>query len=542
MLRSGLYLRGGATVKEMFDIFFAAWYIYCVGKAFGKTARDKPVRSRSAACRAPSAEHGTLFCLEGNMDTYVSPLCERYASEKMKHIFSPDFKFTTWRRLWIALAEAEKELGIDITDEQIAEMKAHVSDIDYAYAAEREKEVRHDVMAHVLTFGKACPKAKPIIHLGATSCYVGDNTDVIQMREGLLQIRSLLLTAIKCVADFAMKHKDLPTLAYTHYQPAQPTTVGKRASLWLHDLVLDFYDLEYRISSLKLLGCKGTTGTAASFLELFGGDREKVKKLDALIAEKMGFSAIYPVSGQTYSRKVDYNVLSVLCSIAQSATKFSNDIRLLSNLKEAEEPFESKQIGSSAMAYKRNPMRSERMASLSRYVITDSLNPAITAATQWFERTLDDSANKRISVPEAFLAVDAVLSLYINVISGLKLYPKIIERNLNRELPFMATENILMYCVKEKGGDRQELHEAIRKHSVAAAAVVKEQGGDNDLLGRILADPVFKLTAEELNAIMDVRQFVGCAAEQTEEFVTDVVLPLLRDNPFDENAASVIRV
>ena len=476
------------------------------------------------------------------MDSYVSPLCERYAGERMKHIFSPDFKFTTWRKLWIALAEAEKELGIDITDEQIAEMKAHVNDIDYAYAAAREKEVRHDVMAHVLTFGKACPKAKPIIHLGATSCYVGDNTDIIQMKEGLLQIRSLLLTAIKSVADFAERYKDLPTLAYTHYQPAQPTTVGKRASLWLHDLVLDFKDLEYRLSELKLLGCKGTTGTAASFMELFGGDRTKVKKLDALIAEKMGFDSTYPVSGQTYSRKVDYNVLTVLCSIAQSATKFSNDIRLLSNLKEVEEPFESKQIGSSAMAYKRNPMRSERMASLSRYVITDSLNPAVTAATQWFERTLDDSANKRIAVPEAFLAVDAVLSLYINVISGLKLYPKIIERNLNRELPFMATENILMYCVKEKGGDRQELHEAIRRHSVAAAAVVKEQGGENDLLDRILGDPVFKLTKEELDAIMDVRQFVGCAAQQTEEFIREVVRPLLAANPYDDHAAAQINV
>ena len=476
------------------------------------------------------------------MDSYVSPLCERYASEKMKHIFSPDFKFTTWRRLWIALAEAEKELGIDIADEQIDEMKAHVSDIDYAYAAEREKEVRHDVMAHVLTFGKACPKAKPIIHLGATSCYVGDNTDIIQMKEGLLQIRSLLLTAMEKTADFAEKHKDLPTLAFTHYQPAQPTTVGKRATLWLHDLVMDLNDLEYRLGALKLLGCKGTTGTAASFLELFGGDREKVKKLDSLIAGKMGFEATYPVSGQTYSRKVDYNVLSVLCSIAQSATKFSNDIRLLSNLKEAEEPFESKQIGSSAMAYKRNPMRSERMASLSRYVIMNSLNPAVTAATQWFERTLDDSANKRISVPEAFLAVDAVLSLYINVISGLKLYPKMIERDLNRELPFMATENILMYCVKEKGGDRQELHEAIRKHSVAAAAVVKEQGGDNDLLARILSDPLFKLTKAELDAILDVRQFVGCAPEQTEEFVSGVVRPLLAARSYDARSASEIRV
>lgn len=476
------------------------------------------------------------------MQSYVSPLCERYSSDTMKHIFSADFKFTTWRKLWIALAEAEKELGITITDEQIAEMRAHVSDIDYDYAAEREKEVRHDVMAHVLTFGKACPKAKPIIHLGATSCYVGDNTDIIQMKEGLLQVRSLLLQVMSAVADFAMKNRTLATLAYTHYQPAQPTTVGKRASLWLHDLVLDFNDLEYRLGSLKLLGCKGTTGTAASFLELFGGDHEKVKKLDALIAEKCGFEATYPVSGQTYSRKVDYNILSLLCSIAQSATKFSNDIRLLSNLKEVEEPFESKQIGSSAMAYKRNPMRSERMASLARYVITDSLNPAFTAATQWFERTLDDSANKRISVPEAFLAVDAILSLYLNIISGLKLYPKIIERNLNRELPFMATENILMYCVKEKGGDRQELHEAIRRHSVAAAAVVKEEGGENDLLERILADPAFKLTRKELDSIMDVRQFVGRSAEQTEEFVRGVVEPILAANPVTDGKAAAINV
>lgn len=476
------------------------------------------------------------------MQSYVSPLCERYSSDTMKHIFSADFKFTTWRKLWIALAEAEKELGIAITDEQIAEMRAHVSDIDYDYAAEREKEVRHDVMAHVLTFGKACPKAKPIIHLGATSCYVGDNTDIIQMKEGLLQVRSLLLQVMSAVADFAMKNRTLATLAYTHYQPAQPTTVGKRASLWLHDLVLDFNDLEYRLGSLKLLGCKGTTGTAASFLELFGGDHAKVKKLDALIAEKCGFEATYPVSGQTYSRKVDYNILSLLCSIAQSATKFSNDIRLLSNLKEVEEPFESKQIGSSAMAYKRNPMRSERMASLARYVITDSLNPAFTAATQWFERTLDDSANKRISVPEAFLAVDAILSLYLNIISGLKLYPKIIERNLNRELPFMATENILMYCVKEKGGDRQELHEAIRRHSVAAAAVVKEEGGENDLLERILADPAFKLTRKELDSIMDVRQFVGRSAEQTEEFVRGVVEPILAANPVTDGKAAAINV
>lgn len=476
------------------------------------------------------------------MNSYVSPLCERYASDTMKHIFSPDFKFTTWRRLWIALAEAEQELGIPITDEQIEEMKAHVNDIDYDYAGAREKEVRHDVMAHVLTYGAVCPKAKPIIHLGATSCYVGDNTDIIQMSMGLKQIRKLLLAAIKAAADFAERCKGVATLAYTHYQPAQPTTVGKRATLWINDLVMDLHNLDYRLSTLKLLGCKGTTGTAASFMELFGGDHEKVKALDKLIALKMGFEDTYPVSGQTYSRKVDYDVLAVLCGVAQSATKFSNDIRLLSNLKEVEEPFESKQIGSSAMAYKRNPMRSERMASLSRYVICDSLNPAITAAAQWFERTLDDSANKRISVPEAFLAVDAVLSLYINIIGGLKLYPKIIERNLNRELPFMATENILMYCVKEKGGDRQELHEAIRRHSVAAAAVVKEEGGENDLLERILADPLFNLTRGELNEITDANRFTGRAERQTEEYLAEVVRPLLASADFDASSAAEISV
>ena len=476
------------------------------------------------------------------MNSYVSPLCERYASDTMKHIFSPDFKFTTWRRLWIALAEAERELGIPISAEQIDEMKAHADDIDYDYAKAREKEVRHDVMAHVLTYGAACPKAKPIIHLGATSCYVGDNTDIIQMSMGLKQIRRLLLAAIKAAADFAERYKGVATLAYTHYQPAQPTTVGKRATLWINDLVMDLNNLDYRLGTLKLLGCKGTTGTAASFMELFGGDHEKVKALDKLIARKMGFADTYPVSGQTYSRKVDYDVLAALCGIAQSATKFSNDVRLLSNLKEVEEPFESKQIGSSAMAYKRNPMRSERMASLSRYVMCDSLNPAITAATQWFERTLDDSANKRIAVPEAFLAVDAVLSLYINIIGGLKLYPKIIERNLNRELPFMATENILMYCVKEKGGDRQELHEAIRRHSVAAAAVVKEEGGENDLLDRILADPAFGLTREELDAVMDVRQFTGRAERQTEEYLAEVVRPLLASSDADASSAAEINV
>lgn len=464
------------------------------------------------------------------MDSYVSPLCERYSSKQMQHIFSPDFKFSTWRKLWIALAQSEQELGINISDEQIEEMQAHVYDIDYDFAKAREKETRHDVMAHVLTFGQACPKAKPIIHLGATSCYVGDNTDIIQMREGLMQIKKLLVTCIKATRDFADKNKSIATLAYTHFQPAQPTTVGKRSTLWLQDLIMDLENLDFQMSRLKLLGCKGTTGTAASFLELFNGNHDKVKMLDKKIAEKMGFDSTYSVSGQTYSRKVDYMVLTTLCNIAQSAHKFSNDIRLLSSLKEVEEPFESKQIGSSAMAYKRNPMRSERMASLARYVICDSLNPAITASGQWFERTLDDSANRRIAIPEAFLAVDAILSLYINIISGLKLYPKIIERNLNRELPFMATENILMYCVSVKGGDRQVLHEAIRQHSIAAAAVVKEEGGENDLLNRILADKTFNLSKAELDKIMNVDEFVGCAKEQTSEFIAEVVDSIINAN------------
>ena len=475
------------------------------------------------------------------MDQYVSPLCERYASTEMKHIFSPDFKFSTWRKLWIALAESEKELGINITQEQIDEMSAHIYDIDYEYAKEREKEVRHDVMAHVLTFGNQCPTAKPIIHLGATSCYVGDNTDIIQMKNGLLQVRKLLLATIKDVSEFALKYKDLPTLAYTHFQAAQPTTVGKRATLWLADLMSDLSNLNFQLGNLKLLGCKGTTGTAASFLELFKGDYEKVKELDKKIAHKMGFEATYAVSGQTYSRKVDYLVLSVLCSIAQSATKFSNDIRLLSHLKEVDEPFESKQIGSSAMAYKRNPMRSERIASLSRYVISDTMNPAITAATQWFERTLDDSANRRISIPEAFLAVDAILNLYINVIGGLKVYPKIIEKHLNAEIPFMATENILMYCVNNKGGDRQVLHEAIRKHSVEAARIVKEEGGENNLLDKILEDPAFDITKEELDKIVDVNQFIGCAAMQTEDYIK-VIKTILSNYEIDDTGMGTVNV
>ncbi len=464
------------------------------------------------------------------MDNYVSPLCERYAGKRMKYIFSPDFKFGTWRRLWIALAEAEKELGIPISDAQIDEMKAHIDDIDYDFAKAREREVRHDVMAHVLTYGEICPNAKPIIHLGATSCYVGDNTDVIQMKEGLIEIRRALVTCIKSVRDFAIRHKDLVTLGYTHFQAAQPTTVGKRAALWLQDLVIDLETLDFELSRIQLLGCKGTTGTAASFVELFNGDTDKVKALDLAIAKKMGFEKSIAVSGQTYTRKADYNVISVLCGIAQSAAKFSNDIRLLSHLKQAEEPFESGQIGSSAMAYKRNPMRSERIASLARYVMCDSLNPAITAATQWFERTLDDSANRRIAIPEAFLAVDAILALYNNIISGLTVYPKIIERHLKAELPFMATENILMYCVTEKGGDRQVLHEAIRRHSVAAAKVVKQEGGDNDLLSRILADKQFGLSEEELDKLLDVRSFSGMAAKQVEEYISDIVDPLLEKN------------
>lgn len=460
---------------------------------------------------------------------YENPLCTRYASDAMKRIFSNNTKFTTWRRLWIALAEAEKELGLDIRQEQIDQMKANIEPIDYALAQQFEKELRHDVMAHVHTFGAACPDAMPIIHLGATSCYVGDNTDIIQMREGLRQIRRLLLTAIRAAADFADAHKNVPTLAYTHFQAAQPTTVGKRATLWLQDLMLDLEQLDFQLSSLKLLGCKGTTGTGASFLALFDGDHEKVKRLEELIAQKMGFDAVMPVSGQTYTRKVDYNILSCLSGIAQSAAKFSNDIRLLSHLKEFDEPFEAKQIGSSAMAYKRNPMRSERIASLARYVMVDVLNPAITAATQWFERTLDDSANKRISVPEAFLAVDAILSLYINVISHGTVYPKVMEKHLREELPFMATENILMHGVK-KGGDRQELHEKIRQYSVEVAKNVKTFGRENNLLELIVADESFGVKQEDLAALTEPMQFVGRAPEQTEEFLKAYVRPLLEKN------------
>lgn len=461
-------------------------------------------------------------------EIYENPLCRRYAGREMQEIFSDDRKFSTWRRLWLALAESEKELGLDISDEQLDEMRAHIYDIDYTAAAQREREVRHDVMAHIYTFGLACPKAKPIIHLGATSCFVGDNTDVIIQRDALLRIRRLLLSAIAALADFAEKYKAQPTLAYTHFQAAQPTTVGKRAALWMQDLVMDLEHLDFVLGNLKLLGCRGTTGTAASFLELFDGDRDKVRQLEKLIAQKMGFDAVYAVSGQTYTRKADYFTLSVLSGIAQSAMKFSGDIRLMSHLKAVDEPFEAGQVGSSAMAYKRNPMRSERMTSLARYVIADALNPAMTAGTQWLERTLDDSANRRISIPEAFLAVDGILTLYINVISGLKVYPKVLEKQLREELPFMATEDILMYCVK-KGGDRQTLHEAIRQHAVDAGRAVKEQGADNDLLERIAADPVFGITREEIDELLRTDSFTGMAAEQTEDYLRDV-RRLLDDN------------
>ena len=461
---------------------------------------------------------------------YQNPLCLRYASDEMKRLFSDDMKFSTWRRLWIALAESEKELGLDITDEQISEMKANITNIDYDMAAQREHEVRHDVMAHVLTFGECCPEARPIIHLGATSCYVGDNTDIIIMRQALLRIKRMLVTCIDRLADFAEKNKDIPTLAYTHFQAAQPTTVGKRATLWINDLMCDLEQLDFQLEHLKLLGCKGTTGTGASFLELFDGDTEKVTALERLIAEKMGFESCQPVSGQTYSRKVDFYVLQVLSSIAQSATKFSNDIRLLSHLKEVDEPFAEKQIGSSAMAYKRNPMRSERMASLARFVINDLQNAAFTAAGQWFERTLDDSANRRLSLPEAFLATDGVMSLYINVISGLRVYPAVMEKHLREELPFMATENILMYCVKNKGGDRQTLHEAIRRHSVKAAEQVKLYGRPNDLLERIMADPAFSLTQEELASLTDPATFTGMAGLQTQTYLDGFVKPVLERN------------
>ncbi len=473
---------------------------------------------------------------------YENPLCGRYADEEMKRLFSDDFKFSTWRKLWLALAESEQALGLAITDEQLDELRAHLCDIDYEAAARHESEVRHDVMAHVLTYGEACPKARGILHLGATSCYVGDNTDIIRMREGLRLLRRLLVSAIAELADFAEKTKAQPTLAYTHFQAAQPTTVGKRACLWLHDLVFDLEQLDFQLAHLKLLGCKGTTGTGASFLALFGGDAEKAERLEAMIAEKMGFDACQEVSGQTYSRKTDFAVLQALSGIAQSASKFATDIRLLSHLKEVDEPFESGQIGSSAMAYKRNPMRSERICSLARYLICDVQNTAVTAASQWLERTLDDSANRRISIPEAFLCADAILNLYINVVRGLRVYPAVMEKHLREELPFLATENILMHCVEHKGGDRQTLHEAIRRHSVAAAEQVKLRGKENDLLARIAADPVFSLTAEELEALADPAGFTGMAERQCENYLKQTVRPLLEANKNEIGARAEIRV
>ena len=459
-------------------------------------------------------------------DRYTSPLSERYASKEMQYIFSQDMKFRTWRRLWIALAETEKELGLNITQEQIDELKAHADDINYDVAKAREKEVRHDVMSHVYAYGVQCPKAKGIIHLGATSCYVGDNTDIIVMTEALKLVQKKLVNVIAELSKFAEKYKDQPTLAFTHFQPAQPTTVGKRATLWTQEFMMDLEDLEYVLGTIKLLGSKGTTGTQASFLELFEGDQETIDKIDPMIAAKMGFRECYPVSGQTYSRKVDTRVVNVLAGIAASAHKMSNDIRLLQHLKEVEEPFEKSQIGSSAMAYKRNPMRSERIASLSRYVMVDALNPAITSATQWFERTLDDSANKRLSVPEGFLAIDGILDLCLNVVDGLVVYPKVIEKHMMAELPFMATENIMMDAVKA-GGDRQELHERIRELSMEAGRNVKVEGKDNNLLELIAADPAFNLTLEELQKTMDPKKYVGRAKEQTESFIAKVVNPVL---------------
>lgn len=464
-----------------------------------------------------------------NTNSYESPFCTRYASEEMQYIFSADKKFTTWRRLWVALARAEMKLGLPVTEAQVKQLEENINNIDYDMAAAREKEVRHDVMAHVYTYGQACPDAKGIIHLGATSCYVGDNTDVIIMRDALQVIRRKLINVIAQLSDFAMKYKDMPALAYTHLQPAQLTTVGKRATLWTNELLMDLKEIERRISDLQLLGSKGTTGTQASFMELFEGDTDKIKQLEKMIAEEMGFESCVPVSGQTYSRKVDSFVVNALAGIAQSCSKFSNDMRILQSFKEMEEPFEKSQIGSSAMAYKRNPMRSERITSLSRYLMVDVLNPAFTAGTQWFERTLDDSANKRISVAEAFLAADAILNIMINVTSGMVVYPKIVRKRVMAELPFMATENIMMDVVK-KGGDRQALHEKIRQYSMEAGKKVKEEGLENDLCERILADPMFMITKEEMDAIMAPENFTGRSAQQVEEFVSELVQPILEAN------------
>ena len=474
-------------------------------------------------------------------DRYQSPLSERYASKEMQYIFSPDMKFKTWRKLWIALAESEMELGLNITQEQVDELKAHADDINYDVAKEREKLVRHDVMSHVYAYGVQCPKAKGIIHLGATSCYVGDNTDIIVMTEALKLVRKKLINVINELAKFADKYKNQPTLAFTHFQPAQPTTVGKRATLWLMELKLDLDDLDYIIDSMMLLGSKGTTGTQASFLELFEGDHEKIKELENKIAKKMGYTKCFPVSGQTYSRKMDTRVLNVLAGIAASAHKFSNDIRLLQHLKEIEEPFEKNQIGSSAMAYKRNPMRSERIASLANYVMVTALNPAITSATQWFERTLDDSANKRLSVPEGFLAIDGILDLYLNVVDGLVVYPKVIESRLRSELPFMATENIMMDAVKE-GGDRQELHEKIRQLSMEAGRNVKVNGLDNNLLDLIAADDTFHLTKEQLQQCMNPERYTGRSKEQVEDFLAEVINPILAQNKEDLGMTAEINV
>lgn len=462
-------------------------------------------------------------------DSYESPFCTRYASKEMQYIFSADKKFQTWRRLWVALARAEMKLGLPVTKEQVEELEQHITDINYDVAEKREKEVRHDVMSHVYAYGVQCPQAKGIIHLGATSCYVGDNTDVIIMKDALQIVKRKLINVLALLADFADQYKDMPALAYTHLQPAQLTTVGKRATLWMNEFLMDLEEIEYRIDHLKLLGSKGTTGTQASFVELFDGDASKIKKLEKMIAEEMGFEDVVPVSGQTYSRKVDAQVVAALGGLAQSASKFSTDMRILQNFKEMEEPFEAHQIGSSAMPYKRNPMRSERITSLARYVIIDTLNPAFTSATQWFERTLDDSANKRISVAEAFLATDSILNILMNVCNGLVVYPKVVEQRVLKELPFMATENIMMEAVK-KGGDRQELHEKLRTHSIAAAKVVKEEGLENDLIDRICADESFHLTRAEIDGILEPKNFTGRASEQVDEFLKECIYPVLKKN------------
>ena len=486
---------------------------------------------------------GSLFHQEDimNYDGYTSPLSQRYASKEMQYLFSQNKKFRTWRKLWIALAETEKELGLNITQEQIDELKAHQDDINYADAEQREKEVRHDVMSHVYAYGLQCPKAKGIIHLGATSCYVGDNTDIIIMRDALDLLHRKLVNVIAKLAQFAEEYKDLPTLAFTHFQPAQPTTVGKRATLWMNEFMIDLEDLEYVRSSLKLLGSKGTTGTQASFLELFDGDNETVDRIDPMIAQKMGFDSCYPVSGQTYSRKVDTRVMNVVAGIAASAHKMSNDIRLLQHLKEVEEPFEKSQIGSSAMAYKRNPMRSERIASLSRYVMVNSLNPAITSSVQWFERTLDDSANRRLSIAEGFLAIDGILDLCLNVTDGLKVYPKVIEKRLRSELPFMATENIMMDAVKA-GGDRQELHEKIRTLSMEAGRTVKEEGKDNNLLELIAGDETFPMDLEDLERSMEPSRYTGRASYQFTKYLDEVIKPMLEDNKEELGVTAQINV